>query len=448
MPVQTRNGPPSRSGRVRSAAGTPRGKAAIHSLDDLIPDPLNANRGTDRGRTALAHSLQANGAGRSIVIDKHGRIIGGHKTVEQARKMGLPITVVPTTGDVLVAVQRLDLDVLNDPRARALALADNRVAELDLAWDPAVLQQLHAQGVALDTLWTQAEFAKLLGSISTAGSTEEDSVLAPPPTTTVKRGDLFALGRHRLLCGDATSPEDVGRLLGDTRPLLMATDPPYGVDYDPAARHQAYPQQRTAVGRVMNDTRADWGAAFTLFRGQVVYVWHAALFADVVMTALRRADFDIRSQIIWSKSTLVLSKGAFHWKHEPAWYGVRRGRSAHWCGDRSQTTVWEVPNLNPMGGSRSGENTPTGHSTQKPVRLFELPMLNHTTGADAVYDPFVGSGTSLIAGEKLGRTVLALDLDPIYVDVAIQRWERFTGKKAMRVHRDKGASQGRRHRAS
>jgi len=419
----------------------------IHSLNDLIADPLNANRGTDRGRTALARSLRSTGAGRSIVIDKHGRIIGGHKTVEQARQLGLPITVVPTKGDVLVAVQRLDLDVLTDPRARELAVADNRVAELDLEWDPAILQQLQAEGLALDGFWTPAEFANLVTANGAAGQTDDDAVLEPPKTTHVRRGDVYQLGRHRLGCFDATCEADVRSLLGGVRPLLMATDPPYGVDYKPADRHRAYPQQRTAVGRVLNDTRADWGAAFALFSGHVVYAWHAALFADVVMAALRRADFEIRSQIIWSKSTLVLSKGAYHWKHEPAWYAVRRGRSANWCGDRSQTTVWEVPNLNPMGGSRVGENTPTGHSTQKPVRLFELPMLNHTTGSDAVYDPFVGSGSALIAGEKLGRTVYAMDLDPIYVDVALQRWEAFTGQKAVKRVRHQAAGRGGRKRA-
>ena len=134
----------------------------IQSLDDLQPDPLNANRGTDRGREALRRSLHTYGAGRSIVIDTRGRILGGHKTVEQAKHLGLPITVVPTTGQELVVVQRVDLDARTDPRAQALALADNRVAELDLDWDPAVLRQLEQAGVALEAFWTPEEFARLL----------------------------------------------------------------------------------------------------------------------------------------------------------------------------------------------------------------------------------------------------------------------------------------------
>ncbi len=432
------------SPRPKSAASVD--NSGITSLDDLHADPLNANRGTDRGRAALSKSLQDYGAGRSILIDKHGRIIGGHKTVEQAKALGLPITVVPTRGDVIVAVQRVDLDVTVDASAKALAIADNRVGELDLAWDPEVLRRLEADGLALNGFWTPDEFADLLSAGGATTTPGEDAVLAPPKHTSVRRGDIYQLGRHRLSCGDATTSSEVTGLLDGARPLLMTTDPPYGVSYDPAERHRAYPTQRTAVGRVLNDNRADWGAAFQLFSGEVVYAWHAALYADVVMTALRRADFEVRSQIIWSKSTLVLSKGAYHWKHEPAWYAVKRGRTAHWCGDRSQTTVWEVPNLNPVGGDRGAENTPTGHSTQKPVRLFEIPILNHTRATDAVYDPFVGSGTTLIAGEKLGRTVFAMDLDPIYVDVAIQRWETFTGAKATKVAGSRSVRQARARR--
>lgn len=418
-------------GRSTSKKG-PVHRTTIRTLDDLQADPLNANRGTERGRAAVGHSLQTYGAGRSIVIDKQGRIIGGHKTVEQAKAMGLPITVVPTDGSHLVVVQRVDLDILTDSRARELGLADNRTSELGLDWDPAVLQELQKQGLAIDAFWTPDEFARLLAPTGTGGKTDENAVLAPPATTAVRRGDLFQLGQHWLLCGDATSPSDVARLLRGARPVLMAVDCPYGVDYDPAFRHTAYPGQRTATGRVMNDTRADWSAAYELFPGDVVYAWHGALFADVVMGALRRAQFEVRYQVIWAKPTLVLGRGSMHWKHEPCWMAVRRGRSAHWCGDRSQTTVWEVPNLNPVGGTRTGENTPTGHSTQKPVRLFELPILNHTTPNDAVYDPFVGSGTTLVAGEKLGRPVFAMDLDPVYVDVAIQRWEAFTGQRAVK----------------
>ena len=372
-------------------------RTPIQSLDDLQPDPLNANRGTDRGREALRRSLHTYGAGRSIVIDKRGRILGGHKTVEQAKHLGLPITVVPTTGQELVVVQRMDLDARTDPRARELALADNRVAELDLDWDPAVLRQLEQAGVALEAFWTPEEFARRAGGAARrehrAGPAHHDhdparrrvSTRPPPPRV---RGRDGGDGRRPAPRRGHPVPD------GDRSPLrgeLSAGVSAHGLS-----------RQRTAVGRVTNDTQADWAAAYALFPGDVAYVWHAALFADVVMAGLRQAQFEVRSQIIWAKPTFVLGRGAYHWQHEPVWFAVRQGRAAPWYGGRTQSTVWEVPNLSAIGGSRTGANTPTGHATQKPVRVFEIPILNHTTAQDAVYDPFVGSGTTLIAGDKPG----------------------------------------------
>ena len=145
---------------------------------------------------------------------------------------------------------------------------------------------------------------------------------------------------------------------------------------------------------------------------------------------LEGCDFTIRAQIVWAKQHFAFSRGHYHWQHEPCWYAVRNGRSAHWRGSRTQTTVWSVPNLNPLGGDRDGDNAPTGHSTQKPVRLFEIPILNHTRPGEAIYEPFSGSGTALIAAEKTGRCCLALELDPPYVQTAIDRWQRYTGQRA------------------
>jgi DNA modification methylase len=282
----------------------------------------------------------------------------------------------------------------------------------------------------VSAFWTNDEFAALLNDAH-EGHPNENAVVEPGPTDIV-RGDLFELGRHRLLCGDATSPADVTRLLDGRTPLLMATDPPYGVQYDPSWRHRVNPSQRTAVGAVTNDHQADWTTALRLFPGTLAYVWHAALKAGLVADSLQAAGFTIRSQIVWVKQHFALSRGDYHWAHEPAWYAVRTGRRGQWRGDRTQTTVWAVANLNPMGGSRRGENDVTGHSTQKPVALYDIPIRNHTIEPDAIYDPFCGSGTALIAAEKTGRTCLAIEIDPRYVQAAVSRWEAYAGKTAVR----------------
>lgn len=414
----------------RQRSTTPRSTvpASITTLGDLTLDPHNANRGTDRGRAALERSLRDYGPGRSVVIDKHGVIIAGNKTVEEAKRLNIPLRVILTDGQHLVALQRSDLDLATDPRAQALAIADNRVGELDLEWDVDALKQLHADGIDMSAFWTPEEFAELFAE-PTVGLTDENAVLEPGPTDIV-RGDLFTLGSHRLLCGDATSAGDVARVLNGTTPQLMTTDPPYGVNYDPAWRRRVNPQQRTAVGRVLNDDCAEWTVAWQLFPGSIGYVWHAGLMAGRVATDLESAGFTLRGQIIWQKQHFALSRGDYHWQHEPAWYAVR-GKGT-WRGDRRQTTVWDVANLNAMGGTRSAQDTPTGHSTQKPVRLFEIPMLNHTLPGESVYDPFCGSGTTMIAAEKLGCTCIALELDPQYVQVIVTRWEAFTGRTAVR----------------
>jgi DNA modification methylase len=416
---------------------TPRPHARRLRLADLQADPRNANRGTDRGRAALERSLRDYGAGRAVLIDRRGTVIAGNKTVEQAKRLKMPLRVVKTDGHDLIAIQRDDLDLTTDPRAQALAIADNRVGELDLEWDVDMLKRWHADGLDLSAFWTDTEFATLFAT-PTSGLTDENAVVEPGATD-IQPGELFTLGRHRLLCGDATSARDVTRLLDGITPVLMTTDPPYGVSYDPAWRHRINPKQRTAVGRVTNDDRADWTAAWQLFPGSIVYVWHAALKAPKVAADLEAAGFTIRSQIVWVKQHFALSRGDYHWGHEPAWYAVRG--KGQWRGDRRQTTVWEVANLNPMGGTRMADNAVTGHSTQKPVRLFEIPLVNHTGAGDAVYDPFCGSGTAIIAAEKLGRTCLAMEIDPRYVHAAVTRWEAFTGAKAT-WHR---IGRGRRH---
>ena len=244
----------------------------------------------------------------------------------------------------------------------------------------------------------------------------------PFPMSPVSRlGDLWLLGSHRLLCGDSTKADDVAWVLGSVKPHLMITDPPFGVNYDPSWRNQrGLNHSAGKLGRVTNDDRADWREAWALFGGDVAYVWHATWFTSTVQASLEDAGFQIRSQIIWAKDRFALSRGHYHWQHEPCFYAVRG--TAHWTGDRSQSTLWNIP---------SREDRGHGHGTQKPVECMRRPMLNNSSPGQAVYEPFCGSGTTIIAAETIGRVCHAIEIEPAYVDVAIERWQAFTGKAAV-----------------
>lgn len=226
-------------------------------------------------------------------------------------------------------------------------------------------------------------------------------------------------GVHRLVCGDSTDENVVKRALGDVVPILMTTDPPYGVEYDPEWRARIDPGGNHALGKVQNDDRVDWADAYRHFPGDVVYVWHAGVHAGEVQTSLEVCGFQIRAQIIWFKQNLVMSRGAYHWRHEPCWYAVRKGANANWKGDRKQTTVWEIANMSAVG--HNDEDEATGHGTQKPAECYQRPLINHTIAGDAVYDPFAGSGTALAAAESLSRLSVSIELDPRYVSVIVQR---------------------------
>jgi DNA modification methylase len=220
----------------------------------------------------------------------------------------------------------------------------------------------------------------------------------------------------------------VTRLLDEQTPVLMVTDAPYGVAYNPMWREQAGLGRQRQRGAVANDDRIDWTDAYRLFPGDVVYLWHAGIHAGAASDALHAAGFGIRAQIIWAKQHFVMSRGAYHWQHEPCFFAVRKGCQSHWRGNRTQSTLWQVPNLNSFGGDR--EEIATGHGTQKPVELMRRPILNHTERGDLVYDPFLGSGTTLIAAELLERVCYGIDIDPRYVDVIVRRWEQIAGKQA------------------
>lgn len=205
----------------------------------------------------------------------------------------------------------------------------------------------------------------------------------------------------------------------------MVTDPPYGVEYDPNWRNEADRANgksygARATGQVLNDDRADWREAWALFPGEVAYVWHAGVFSHTVADSLEACGFEMRALIVWAKHRLVIGRGHYHHKHEPCWYGVKKGGTGHWQGDRKQTTLWEIEH----------NKSETGHGTQKPVEAMRRPIENNSQPGDAIYEPFSGSGTTIIAAEQAGRRCYAMELSPQYVDVAVRRWQQFTGKTA------------------
>lgn len=400
---------------------------ATKKITDFTFDAKNANRGSERGAYMLERSLEKFGAGRSILVDKHGTVIAGNKTLAKAGEMGLEdVIVVQTNGDKVVAVQRMDLDLAKDERARELAFADNRVSEISLEWDADQILQDIESGLDISDFFKNDEVEKIMAQANGHVPEQAESI----PSDVEKRtepSDLWKLGDHRLLCGDAEAQADVERLMDGATPNLMVTDPPYGVNYDPEWRTRAAEKGLIGFatrreGKVQNDDRIDWTEAWRLSTASVAYVWHAGRYASEVQATLESAGYEARSQIIWSKDSFSISRGHYHWQHEPCWYAVKKGEAADWIGDRSQSTVWEIAKNDGMDQGN--------HGTQKPIECMQRPIRNHSGD---VYDPFVGSGTTIIASEILHRTCYAMDIDPHYCDVAIQRWETFTGEKAEKL---------------
>ena len=385
-------------------------------LERLKPYAKNAKmHGADQV-AKIAASMAEFGWTVPCLVSDDGELIAGHGRVLAAEKLGLKDAPVIVLGH------------LTDEQRRAYRIADNKLTELG-EWDEAVLsgelQLLAAEDFDLSLIgFDDAELDALLSGLDEETDTEgEDDIPEPPEDPVSRPGDLWTLGNHRLLCGDATVATDVERLLGTVKPLLMVTDPPYGVEYDPGWRNKTGASATKRTGKVLNDDRADWREAWTLFPGDVAYVWHGALHAGEVAESLEVSGFKIRSQIIWAKNRLVLSRGDYHWQHEPCLYAVKKTGKGHWAGDRKQTTLWQIANKD--------QDADTVHGTQKPVECMRRPILNNSSPGQVVYEPFMGSGTTLIAAETTGRVCYGIELNPAYVDVAVERWQQFTGQAAV-----------------
>ena len=391
------------------------------TLKDLTPDPKNRRRHTSRNVEMISEAIAKVGTGRSIVIDEDDVVLAGNATIKAAGLAGLTkLRVVEAEGDEGIAVRRRGL---TSEQKRALAIYDNRTAEL-AEWDAEQLAEDVDAGLDLGAFFEPVELDELLPPPDVEGLTDPDAV-PEPRATDIKTGDLFTLGDHRLLCGDSTKAEDVARVMEGATPFLCVTDPPYGVNYDPNWRnveakkgHLAYSDRR--VGKVTNDDRADWRETWALTPSDVIYSWHPPGATSLIhATALQDSGFVLRMQIIWAKSNFPIGRGDYHVRHEPCWYAVRKGKASRRTDDRTQSTLWKI-NLD--------KNVEGGHSTQKPVECMRKPIENHEPCE--VYDPFCGSGTTIIAAEQLGRKCYAIEIEPSYCQVTIDRWEAFTGKQA------------------
>lgn len=388
-------------------------------LTSLVEAGWNANRVPPATLRRIRRSLERFGVVENLVARPHPErkgvfeLLSGNHRLRLLRELGqrtVPVVVV----DLDDAQARLLAQTLNrtrgqdDPQAYAKLLSD-------------VLDELSASEVAEFLPETEATIDRVLREFPGEPVLVEPTH-ARPQEPRSKPGELYELGPHRLLCGDATKLADVEALMAGEPAALLATDPPYGVSVDHSWRDGVrQPRGSARQGGIANDDRADWTEAFELTDAPVAYVWHSALHTLESFAALEASGFQVRQQIIWVKDVQTLGRAAYQWQHECAWYAVRKGRSAGWQGGRKQTTVWRAASPIMALGAH-GDEVATAHPTQKPLELFERPILNHTEPNAIVYDPFCGSGTCLIAAERHNRRCFAIELDPAWCDVIRDRY--------------------------
>jgi len=391
--------------------------------DSLFPDPANPRRISNRDLESLTRSLHEFGFVQPVLVRKADNVvIGGHQRLVAARRLGWKT----------VPVIFLDLSV---EQSRLLNLALNRISG---EWDQELLARMLADLKPVEDIdlslsgFTQDELGKLLKSLDLREKRERvetfdlDAALeAAQAAHVAQRGDLWRLGEHRLLCGDATDVGDVSRLLGETRAAMAFTDPPYNVSLGDHGGQQRGSRRR----RIANDAlppeaweafvRA-WAQNLLAHVDGAIYVCMSTKEWPLVSRVLEELGGHWSDTIIWAKDRFVLGRADYQRQYEPVWYGWREGASHHWCGDRDQGDVWNIP--------RPADSEL--HPTMKPLELVERAIGNSSRSGDTVLDLFLGSGTTLIAAERTGRVCYAMELEPAYVDVAIRRWEAFTGERA------------------
>lgn len=407
------------------------------ALDVIRPWDRNPRK-NDPAVPRVASSIRRFGFIAPVVVWASAeRLVAGHTRLKALRRLlaedpGFLPRGAPASG--LVPVRFAEFT--SEAEADAYALADNRLNEI-ATWDSSALGVILAELQKTDTAlvadigFSAHELAKLMPSDLTGEADEPTD-----PTQELRKkwqteeGQLWLVpsrstpGRvHRIMCGDSTNAQHVEKLRGGDRWQLMVTDPPYGVEYDPTWRNDALatPGQVKSRGKVLNDDRFDWSATWALYDSDVAYVWQAdRFFADMAMQ-LRNSDYQCRAIIVWRKQHFQLGRSDYHWQHEPCWYAVKAGRKSGWCGDRTQSTVWDIANNSAFGCSHDASNERTGHGTQKPIECMARPIRNHFQPGIIVCDPFHGSGTTLIAAEREQRICYAMELGPHYVAAQLER---------------------------
>ena len=404
----------------------------IWSIDRLVPYARNPRK-NDAAVDRMASSIHAFGFKIPMLVRSDGEVVDGHLRLKAAKKLGI------------MEIPVILCDEWTPQQVKAFRLTVNRsVSWADWDEDLLALELQELQTADFDLTLTGFD-GKELDDLLAMDDEEKANAAPPPPETPVTRtGDLWVLGPHRVLCGDCTIPEAVARVLAERRPRLMVTDPPYGIALDSEWRDRAglngmgaaepsYMKNRT-IGHtettISGDTRADWSEAFALVPSlEVAYVWHASVHTTEVLNGLLRIGFLYPQQIIWNKGRTVLTRTHYWYQHEPAWYC--RKKNAPWFGKAGEnSTVWSSPSPKfIMGGS---DEEKFDHPTQKPVELMRRPILNHLRRGELVYEPFLGSGTTLAAAELTQRVCFGIELDPKkYVDVVVGRWQALSGKKAV-----------------
>ena len=381
-------------------------------LKDIKKHPSNPRTISHEQVAHLTTSMDKFGLIDKPILNSDQVLIGGHQRIAILKKQGVKE----------VECQMPDR-LLSEDEVKELMIRLNRNHG---EWDFDLLANNWDVPSLLDFGFSPEDLD--LGNFETIeNETEEDSEVLEPckdEDAITKLGDIIELNEHRLVCGDSTLPEYVQKCLNGAEPILMVTDPPYGVEYDASWRDIAGKGIK-AKGKVQNDGQINWSLAWHLFPGSIAYVWHAGKYCGEVEKSLTDCEYEIISQIIWVKQHFALSRGDYHWKHEPCWYAVKKDHPHNWQGSRKECTVWEIANLNAFGGKKEEHEERTAHSTQKPIECMAKPIRNNTTQGEGVYDPFLGSGTTLIAAEKLGRICYGIELSPAYCDIIIDRWKKF-----------------------